>query len=260
MRAILSSPRRRRRFAWVGALLLVVAAAVGVGIRFPNTAPQHEETPVGKPHVYREPKAVRLSDGDRKDALATAAGFVRTAVLRKDTVDSWPLTAPELRQGFTRKQWSTGEIPVVPYPLTAARWKLDYSYPRRLGLKVLLFPAPRSELTPTVFNMELKAFGKGAERHWLVNYWAPAPGVSTVTAKSDRSFRSGLGDVGSTVRSYEPPLGTGWIFVPIALFGSLLLVPLAIGARGWYRGMRAKRSYAATLRLRELPSKDAGAR
>ena len=255
MRALLSSPRRRRRLVWLGGVLLVVAAAVGVGIKFPNTAPRHEETPVGKPNVYREPKAVRPSASDQKEALATAVQFVETAVRRKHVGESWALTAPSLREGFTRRQWATQDIPVVPYPARSARWRLDYSYEDTLGFAVVLLPGRRARIQPAVFNMELEAVGSGKQRRWLVNYWAPA---STVfPARRTRSASpAGPGLVGEPALARapgKPALGAGWLFVPLALFGLLVLVPLAIAGRGLYRGVRARRSYEAGRRLPELP-------
>jgi len=41
--------------------------------------------------------------------------FVATAVERRDPGASFALVTPELRQGMTRAEWATGNIPVVPF-------------------------------------------------------------------------------------------------------------------------------------------------
>jgi hypothetical protein len=67
-------------------------------------------------------------------ALVTAREFIRTAVLREHLGRSWPLLAPSYRHGFTRAQWLTGNIPVVPFPAKSfaqARCGRPLARPRR---------------------------------------------------------------------------------------------------------------------------------
>ena len=44
------------------------------------------------------------------------AGFILTAVSRKKLAESYNYVASRAAQGFTRKQWETGNIPVVFAP------------------------------------------------------------------------------------------------------------------------------------------------
>ena len=109
-------------------MLGAVAAAV---ILMPDDNGEHLPKPhAGKPDlVAPAPKAVKLERDDAKAARAAAAKFVATAVLRRNVDDSWDLTAPALKAGFTRERWKRGEIPVVPFPaddLDEVRWRLDY--------------------------------------------------------------------------------------------------------------------------------------
>lgn len=60
-------------------------------------------------------------------ALAVASKFIDYAVVGKNLDRLWDLVAPELRAGITRKQWDSGELPVVPFPVRNARCKLEYS-------------------------------------------------------------------------------------------------------------------------------------
>jgi hypothetical protein len=106
------------------------------------------------------------------EALQAARRFVQAAVLRTDLDAAWDLTAPELRNGYTRDQWLTGSIPVVPFPesdFERALFKVIEAYERDIWLEVHLVPQPESDLETAAFYMHLKPDGK----RWLVSYWAP---------------------------------------------------------------------------------------
>ncbi|MDQ3778839.1 MAG: hypothetical protein M3310_08280, partial [Actinomycetota bacterium] len=156
MTGFLLSPRRRRRLAWTAVAALVLVAVVAAGIKWPNTGDRSPERYSSEQaQVYRDPKRVELTRVERAKALATAANFVTHAVARRKEEQAYDLTAPSLRGGISRAEWREGNIPVVPFPVDHARWKLDYSYEDALGLQVLLFPTPKSGLRPEVFDMEL---------------------------------------------------------------------------------------------------------
>jgi hypothetical protein len=73
---------------------------------------------------------------------------------------------------MTRKEWSSGDIPVTPYP--AARhgqgaWDVvNYSYPRKVGLEVLVFPKPGSGYSVATAEVDVV---KGRDERWRVDYW-----------------------------------------------------------------------------------------
>ncbi len=250
MRAIVSSPRRRRRLAWGTGVATLVATLVTVGVVWPNTAEKVPSTlEPGKPRVYHPPKAVKLTRTSRAEALATAANFVKTAVARRNVDRSWLLTSPALRQGFTREQWANGTIPVVPYPVAQARWKLDYSYANAVGLQVLLIPTVRSGMRPNLFLMELKPVGDRWHRRWVVDSFTPS-GVANPALQAPSSGPPG-GANAIGLPSLDPTvvggsggrLGATWLFVPIALFGIVPLVLAVFGVRSWRRSRRAERAY-----------------
>jgi hypothetical protein len=251
VREIVSSPRRRRRIAWASAVAALLGGLVTVGVLWPNTA---EKVPSviepGKPRVYREPKPVKLTRTSRAQALATAANFVKTAVARRNVDRSWLLASPALKAGYTRKEWSRGEIPVVPYPVAQAKWKLDYTYADAVGLQVLLFPEASSGMRPNLFLMELKPAGEAARGRWVVDSWTPS-GVAN-PALQPRSAGTGGGAAGGLgVQSLDPAvvgntqsrLGAAWLFVPIGLFAIVPLVLAVFGFRSWRRSRRAERAY-----------------
>jgi hypothetical protein len=255
VRELFSSPRRRRRVGWGAGILAVVAGLVAVGVIWPNTA---EEVPSalapGKPRVYHEPKPVKLTQESRAQALTTAANFVKTAVARQNVDRSWQLVSAALKDGYTRAEWRQGEIPVIPYPVAQARWKLDYSYENALGLQVLLYPQARSGLRPNLFLMELKPVGDVKHRHWVVDSWTSS-GVANPALQAPGSApgRGGGGGGGSAagVQSLDPRvvgqtesrLGAAWLIVPISLLAIVPLVLTIFAVRSWRKSRRAERAY-----------------
>src|SRR4029077_11489384 len=113
-----------------------------------------------KARIEKEPKPVRLKALDKQDALAVVTRFLYTAVARKHVDRSWNLVAPEFRAGFTPKQWATQDIPVVPFPVQSARWRLEFSDERGVGFSVAAFPTKESHQRAQVFLVGLHTIGK----------------------------------------------------------------------------------------------------
>ena len=112
------------------------------------------------------------------EARRVAGRFILTAVARENLGESYDLVHPELRQGMTRREWLTGNIPVVYYPAKAietATFKVDESYPDEAILEVALLPKDSAKVKPQIFFIGLKKTGA----HWRVSYWVPraAPAV-----------------------------------------------------------------------------------
>jgi hypothetical protein len=193
---------------------------------------------------------VRLTNASRAEALATAANFVKTAVARRNVERSWGLVSSSLRQGYTLSEWQKGEIPVVPYPVAQARWKLDYTYADTVGLQVLVFPEAGAGQRPNLFYMELKRAGDPKHRRWLVDSWTPS-GVANPALQAPASApgRGGGGALAlpsldpTVVGGGESRLGAAWLLVPLALFGIVPIVLIVLGVRSWRRSRRAERAY-----------------
>jgi hypothetical protein len=227
----------------------VIVGAVAVGVLWPNTGEPTENVFAGdQAYVYKEPEAVQLTRVERARALATAANFVTHAVARRKVELAYDLTAPSLRGGITRAEWRSQDIPVVPFPVEEARWKIEYSYEDALGLQVLLLPTVKSKLRPTVFAMELTPAGQGKEQKWLVSSWAPTGMTGAAGSGAPRAQTPGAGGVpnlGASLQGGEARLDTKWLLAPLGL---LALVPLIIAGfyvRGWRRGRRAEAAYRA---------------
>ena len=245
MKKLLASYRWRRRFAWFVGLALVVGAVVAAIVAWPNTAPSgRQDASNVRAHIAKEPKAVRLRAPDKKDALKVVSRFIYTAVARKNIDRSWELAAPELRQGFTRKQWDSGTMPVVPFPAQSARWRLEYSDERGVGFSVALFPPPGSQQRAQVFLVGLHTLGAGQQRHWVVDNWQPAPGQGV------ENVGGAGGGTGSVLEQTSPGINrlgqrsesAAWLLLPLGLLSLVILVPLGVLSVNWFRGRLADRA------------------
>lgn len=171
------------------------------------------------------PRSVRASTELRRVLLGETNEFVRTAVRRHDLAASWPLVHPWLRQGLSRKEWLTGNIPVVPFPSTGiVAWDLDWSYRNDVALDVVLQPEPKSGLYRKTFTIEFKRVGEGAGDRWLVYSWVPK-GVSDALVQDEHKagVEAALGEV-----SGHRGLSVAWVLVPIGVIACLFLLPLVL--------------------------------
>jgi hypothetical protein len=213
---------------------------------WPNTAEEPENTfSPEEAYVYHEPKAVELTRTDRAHALATAANFVTHAVARRKVEAAYDLAHPSLRSGITRAEWRTQDIPVVPYPVREARWKIEYSYEDALGLQVMLFPTAGSRLRPELFVMELKPSGHGKAHKWLVSSWAPTGMTGAGATPAAATGSGGVPNLGATLSGGEARLNARWLLVPVAILAFVPLIVAGFYVRGWRRGRRASAAYAA---------------
>ena len=219
--------------------------AAFLGIFLSNTG-HSNEAPFTKGRVdvvAPPPKSVEFTKKTQRDVMIVAAEFVATAVLRNHTERSYDLSDRAFHQGLTRAQWATGNIPVPPYrseDLDSVRWKFDYSYKDRVGLKIYLQPKSTSKVGGLAFNVEFHRVGAPQHRHWLVDYWTPAG------QQGPPPSRAAGGPLLGQIPKGKPGLGAVWLFLPIGVIvGLILLVPIVLGIRGWRRRVRADRAYNA---------------
>ncbi len=168
----LQSRRNRRLIFFFSLLVLVVGVAVFMIRFFGNTAETLDTPKSNQPaQLLTERKQVPLD----KAARQVAGRFILTAVPRKHLAESYELTHPQLRQGLTKKEWETGNIPVTYYPadeLETATFKVDESYPDEAMLEVALLPKAK-DVKPQIFYIGLKKTGAGETKSWKVFYWVP---------------------------------------------------------------------------------------
>ena len=126
----LSSPRFRRRLYWSTGTLGVLSAMALAAVLIGNTGKKSPGRLNNQPAwVYKEPQTEDLTAAERRELFAIASRFIKTAVARKHLDQAWPMLAPEMRAGQTRKSWDTGFNNVVPFPAVGiAAWNILYTY------------------------------------------------------------------------------------------------------------------------------------
>jgi len=163
--------------------------------------------------------------------------------------ESWSLVSPEFRAGFTREQWNTGDVPVLPFPVQEARWKLQYSDVDGVGYTIALLPTKASHQQAQVFMIGLHLLGSGRKRHWVVDNWQAAP-TSAIQSVAGGG-RGGGGNVLGQATPRVSPLSesresAAWLLLPVGLLSLIVLVPLSVAIVNWYRGRRAERALLRT--------------
>jgi len=167
----------RQLLPWVSAAVLILATTIFVITVFGDSgeksaAPRQPAAAVPQASATQAPKTGPLENGARM----AAGKFILTAVARKNLGESWKVTHPELRAGYTLGQWKRGDIPVVPFPVDdteQTRFTVEELYKNEVLVTVALIPRAGADQPATVFWMGLKATGAGAKRTWRVNYWMP---------------------------------------------------------------------------------------
>ena len=241
MKRLLASRRRRRRVMWFTIAAAAAAGATVLGLNYSNTGdqpkdtatPGHPSRPIILPHQEKTvPVGPHLAE-----IKAVAAKFFATAVIRQHVDQSYDLVAPQLREGKSRTEWDTGAIPVVPYPagdLSFTKMTVSYSYAKRVGLVIGVFPKARAKTPYEAFNMELTWYKGTPKSRWLVDAWSPAG--------------MGIGDpngpplANTPLPSTRQSLSRIWILLPIIfLLSMIVMIPGGLVLRGWLRQRSARR-------------------
>ena len=242
VKGFLSSPRRRRRTLIFGSIALVVGSVTFAMVHWSNTSHVHyAQTRPGKPTVLKNPVHADFRVAKREGVMQVAAEFVNTAVRRHNVAVSYDLATPALRSGYTRKTWATRDIPVQPYPLDSARYKVMGSFTDQVWLEVAVYPDRKHKSVPAaVFDLTLKPVADGNAHRWLVDSWTPASytGVPSGILGSDRGPLAATGNI-----QYKSGLSNVWLFVPLSAFILGVGLLIGLGVRGWWRGNRALKDY-----------------
>jgi hypothetical protein len=166
----LDSPRAQRRALGVGLGVFVVGAAVLVFVFFRNTGHPLPDKLSNQPAQVVTPEhAVPVSP----EIIRVMRKFIETAVVRKHLDQAYAIVGPDIRGNLTRKQFETGNIPVVPYPAAdaeSADYTVDYSYTDAAGLEIGLNPTADA---PGTRRLTFYIGFKKIRGHWVVNYWSP---------------------------------------------------------------------------------------
>jgi hypothetical protein len=175
--------RLSRLLPFVGAALLVAGLVVFLVNRGNQISAQDKANNAAAAKSYKAPPKNKTAPVEPA-AREVAGKFIIDAVERKNLAEAWTLVGPEFKQGMTRKEWMTGDIPVIPftYALGSAPMKVDISHKRYALLEVALIPKSGAKSNGGFFFLELKKFGP----KWRVTSWVPryAPPIPTNPAGS----------------------------------------------------------------------------
>ena len=239
MRGRLASYRFRRRFAWITVLASAASGVVVASVLLGNTAKPPPEHLTNRPaQVVRAPRLAKLRPADRTLLLNTSLRFVRTAVARRHLDQAWKLAGPELTQGMTRREWLSGNIPVVPFPAAGvASWNVAYSYDNDVAFDISLVAKPgASPVIGKTFTIELTR--RDHRSPWRVASWLPT-GISGIGNDPKLAAQVEQTKIG------KPALGLYWLALPFGLLAMIVIVPTALGLRHWWVGRRSEREYLA---------------
>jgi hypothetical protein len=238
VKGVFASYRWRRRFAWLGGLLVVVVALTVIVLALPNESPRVQGPSNVPVRIEESAKPVRLTARDEANALRVASEFVSTAVARKNVDRAWNLVSSELRSGRTREDWDRGRLPVSPYSVRKTSWKFDFADSEGVGWTVTLYPTKSSRETPMDFQIGLHPEGAGKHRRWLVDYWEASPTNSVALSAAGAGTPSSGG--GGTAPSGNAKESLTWLIFPLSLLGLVVLIPLAVVSVNWYREYKVR--------------------
>lgn len=253
MRAILRSPRRRRRLAYAVAAPLVLAALVTAGVIW---LPQAEEDP---PEVFSNRRAVNVAAGEKRVPLTPADRrqvneaidiVINAGVKRQNPAAVYDVASPTLRDQASRREWEQGEIPIYPYPALGKKfhgWTVNYSLRNHLNVDLLIMPSRnRATLGPVALTVDLRKI----ENRWLVDGLFPVATFAPIPPQGNRGPVVSTYDLvpaaaGSAPTGARSRLSYAYFILPAVIIGGG--IAFIIGFFVWraLRDRRAHRRYVS---------------
>jgi hypothetical protein len=170
--SFLSSQRAQRRLIWISSgvfaigLIVFLSAVVFRGSSGPSS-------PISTQPAQAAPKQVKAPPDPK--AFKVARTFIETAVLRKNLDSAYPIVHRDIKGDLSKKQWETGNIPVIGYPANNAKtaaFTVLWSYKTQLMTVVDLVATPGSHVRPHLpFFLGLVRAHNNPKGKWLVNYF-----------------------------------------------------------------------------------------
>ena len=172
---IFDSPRKQRRFFIVSGVVFVVGVVAFVStVLLRGTSNAFTDTISNQPAVLAKPeKTVPVT----KQQIALMRTFIKTAVARKNLGYAYSLVDTDLRGTMTKKEWMTGNIPVIQYEaanVDTAAFVPVYHYETSALFNVDLIPVGHTQKRPELlFVIGMKREGGSKTGKWLIDYWQP---------------------------------------------------------------------------------------
>lgn len=269
---MLSSPRRRRRLAWLGAAGLIVGAIAAVVVLVPNhtvptTAPPRNTAPPKYPNAAQNAHKTSsahptshhavyhgITPADRRGINATLDQFIPDAIGQRSMATAWRLAGPDLKSASTLKQWRHHSSPIPYYPVagkTFHSWRTIYASPNSVEFDILVEPRKHTHYGSWVFSGEVIR----RNSHWLVNRL-----YTTAQMNPVRGSRHEIGPADFSAPAAAGVTTTGkarlsgiWLFAIVGVIGLALVFPIAFGITSV---VRSRHRRAGTNRaLPPLPQK-----
>jgi hypothetical protein len=251
MRLLPASPRKRRRLAKIGVVVLfLIVVAVLTAIFKRPSGDSGPSMSASRGSVYVEERPVKVTPAMRREINATLARFVPAAVLRRDTEQAYELATPSLQAGASRDEWRRGEIPVFPASVRPPYngWRLNYSVKDNVNFDLMLRTTKaEKQVAAYSYNVDLKRIGG----QWRVESFFPVAQFRRTRLENGTQVVASYDFV---PLNYQGPSGTDdeneeekRLFT-LALFSipalGLALV-FSLFAAQFIRSRRAERRYAA---------------
>ena len=174
----LSSPRNQRRLLWISGGVFGIGLIVFLSVFVLRGSPG-PQSPISTQAAQTAPKEVK-APADPK-AFTVARKFIETAVQRKNLDAAYPIVNQDIKGGLSKKQWETGNIPVIGYPAgntKSAAFTVLWSYKTQLMTVVDLVARKGTHVRPHLpFFLGLVRAHNNPKGKWLVNYfeadWSP---------------------------------------------------------------------------------------
>jgi hypothetical protein len=256
---MLSSPRLRRRLAWLGAAGLVVGAIAAAVVLVPDhtaqTAPPQNTAPpkhAASAQSARKTVSARrtshhvarhhgITPVDRRAINATLDQFIPDGVGQRSMATAWRLSGPELTAGSTLRQWRHDSSPIQYFPVagkTFHSWRTLDSSRNSVDFDILVEPRPHTRYGSWVFSGEMIR----RHSHWLVNRF-----YTTAEMQPVRGSRHEIGPADFAAPAAAGVTTTGkarlsgiWLLAIAGVFGLALLFPLGFGVTSVVRNRRRR--------------------
>jgi hypothetical protein len=247
MRLLPASPRKRRRLAKLGVVVLAVLVFAVLTAIFKRPNDSAPTSAVAPGSVYVEDRPVKLTPAMKREINQTLNRFVPAAVLRRDTMEAYELATPNLRAGASREEWERGEIPVFPATVRPPYngWRLNYSIQNNVNVDLMLKTTKQEkEISAYSYNVDLQRIGD----RWLVESFYPVAQFRRTSLENGTKVVASYDFVpvqyqgASGTNEYEKRLFTLAVLSIPAL--GLALVALLFAGQ-YLRNRRAERRYAS---------------
>jgi hypothetical protein len=226
---VLSSPRTRRRLAWLIGAVLVAAAITAAAVFMPTHSaavkddaassaalPAHARTaqPVGEARTVPPP---------RRALNALLDTFIPAVIARRNLAAGWNLVTPDARG--SRADWMRGTTPFQTYDARIEPfhgWTLNYSYPDDVGFDI--FVAPRN---PKDVSMAFRGEAKKIAGKWKIAVFYPQATFQPAGKRAAVWADKDLQPQAAAATATSGRLSATWLLLPVGFVGAVVAIALS---------------------------------